>query len=133
MKNKIKYLFVSCLSCVFLLLATSSVFGFELGGWHELYGNIGISLNLRSSPTSHSGQRESRVMNGRSQTRTVGTTQWSIRHFTRAQVEARTFFFREIVSDSERIWGSRTTTARSPWINVSTSGTTYRGLTWWGN
>ncbi|MGF7486161.1 hypothetical protein [Lactococcus lactis] len=103
-----------------------------VGGWSEdegmyvnnLYGN----LMLRSSP-HHTGQAETKTINGTGHKRAHGWTTWpGIKHYTTARLEQGSY----VNGTSGRVWGTGGTEAASPWKPYTTSGDPGRARTYYG-
>ena len=101
------------------------------GGWCEVDGYWEATANSRSQPQSHTGKRENQTVNigspmwpvMQNQSRAVGTTVWTVRHTTTAQMVS---FLGNSVLAEDAVTGTGTTIARSPWI-VESDGIIPRG------
>lgn len=125
MKNKfVLYLAVITISVTTCCPAFANVYG----GWDEETGYfdnaseyneyLDGNLNLKaSSPDSHRGKREKKVISGTTNARAHGWTTWEgYYHYTRARMEDYTpFFGTTILTDSGRKYGWNKTEAISPW------------------
>ncbi len=104
------------------------------GGWYEQEGvtqNSGV--NAYSTPY-HYGSVQERNANPPSsvERRTLGTTQWpGVYHYTRARMENR--FTGSVYTDSNRVYGTGTTNAISPWYKDSFEFKLSIGKTYYGN
>lgn len=96
------------------------------GGWTEENGYwsnvVNSEFETYSSPDNHVGWKES---NGK-EYRAVGETDWKgKRHYTRAQMINRITGY--VYADSDRVWGTDRTVAKSPWTD------NWRAITFWGS
>lgn len=99
----------------------------DLGGWSEdegYYTNV-----LTRATVKHTGQRESKSIDGNTNYRAHGWTTWSgVYHYTTARMEGSNSV---VFTTSGRQWGSNGTEAISPWWkwkpDVSNYARTYYG------
>ena len=108
-----------------------------MGGWDEIEGFfMNESTMLRSStPDSHFGQRQDLVINGTTNWRSHGVTDWSgMFHYTTARMVRTQLFGADIVVEcSGRQWGTNRTTATSPWVPFNPNVSSPSARTFWGN
>lgn len=94
----------------------------EIGGWGEqegafVYEQDSSPLPVRGTQASakHTGQSETKVINGTTNKRSHGWTTWSgVYHYTTARLE-HTWPSSGVIATSGRVWGNNGTEAISPW------------------